>query len=152
MLRIISAVAVALAAIVWFTGCQSGGSSGASSLTSIKDMVGEWTLSKLEGTDIGSLLPASMKKPTLGFGADGKVTGFTGVNRLSSSIDMDALMRGEFKLAPAATTKMAGPAEAMNVENKFLSGLTQAKNFKLSGDSLTLSDGAKQLMTFVKGK
>lgn len=148
MLRIISAVAVALAAIVWFTGCQSG----ASSLTSIKNMVGEWTLSKLEGTDIGSLLPASMKKPTLGFGADGKVTGFTGVNRLSSSIDMDALMRGEFKLAPAATTKMAGPAEAMNVENKFLSGLTQAKNFKLSGDSLTLSDGAKQLMTFVKGK
>ncbi|MCC6675968.1 MAG: META domain-containing protein [Phycisphaerales bacterium] len=153
MLRLMLVLSVVAAAFSMMAGCSSsGGSAGASSLTSIKDLAGEWTLSKLEGTDIASLLPASMKKPTLGIGADGKVSGFTGVNRLTSSIDMDALMKGQFKLAPAATTRMAGPAEAMNVESKFLNGLMQAKSAKVSGGTLSLSDGAKELLSFVKGK
>lgn len=156
MLRIIAVAAVALTLFTLVTACESGGSTaggtgGASTLTSIKDLVGEWTLSKLEGTDIASLLPASMKKPTLGIGADGKVTGSTGINRLTSMIDTQALLRGEFKLGPAATTKMAGPAEAMDVESKFLSALTRAKSAKVSGNTLSLSDGAKELARFVKG-
>lgn len=154
MLRIMSAVVVMAAALAWLlgsAGCESMGSAGGSSLTSIKDLVGQWTVTQLDGTDIGKLLPASLKKPSLDFGSDGKVTGTTGLNRLTSMIDTEALMKGQFKLAPAATTKMAGPKEAMDVESKFLNALTNAKNFKLSGDSLSLTDGAKELVRFVKG-
>lgn len=149
-MALVSAV-LTLAAMGLNLGCEAAGRVAGGSLTSVKDLAGEWTLSKLGGTDIASLLPASLKKPTLGFGADGKVTGFTGVNRLSSMINTDALMRGEFKLGPAVTTKMAGPPEAMNVESKFLDALARAKSAKVSGGELSLMDGAQELLRFVKG-
>lgn len=151
MLRIVSVVAAILAIAMVVIGCESMGKMGSGSMASLKDLAGEWTLSKLEGTDLASLLPASMKKPTLGIGADGKVTGFTGVNRLSSMIDTEALLRGEFKLGPAVTTKMAGPPEAMAVESKFLEALSRAKGAKVSGGELSMTDGAKELLRFVKG-
>lgn len=165
MLRIIAVAAMALTLLTLVMACESGGSTagasaggsggnsgGSSGVASIKNLVGEWTLSKLEGADIASLLPASMRRPSLAFGSDGKVSGSTGINRLTSMIDTQALMRGEFKLAPTATTKMAGPAEAMDVESKFLSALTRAKSAKVSGNTLSLSDGARELLSFVKGK
>lgn len=151
MLRLVTLLVVVMGSML--AGCKSSGSAaGGSAMTSIKDLTGDWTLAKLQGVDLATLLPTSMHKPNLSFGPDGKVSGFTGVNRLSSALDLEALAKGQFKLGPAITTRMAGPPEAMSVENKFTTALQQATGAKVSEGTLTLTDGAKELLSFVRGK
>lgn len=90
------------------------------------------------------------KLPSLSFASDGKVSGFTGVNRLTSSLDPARLAKGDFSLAPAATTRMAGAPQAMSVESQFTSLLHQATQFKLDGNKLSLLDKGNELLGFVK--
>lgn len=132
------------------SGCQGGGDLTSMAGQGIKALTGEWDLSKLAGVDVSSLLPQGSKVPSLSFLEDGKVSGFTGVNRLSSSLDLSKLAKGEFALAPAATTRMAGPPEAMNVESQFLSALSKATGYQLDGNKLNLSDKAGELLSFVR--
>lgn len=141
-----------LAAAITAPGCQSGGTKAITDMatSSIKSLVGDWDLTKLSGVDISSLLPQGSKVPSLSFLDDGKVSGSTGVNRLTSSLDLSKLAKGDFSLAPAATTRMAGSPQAMTVEQQFTSLLSQANQFKVSGNNLTLLDKGKELLGFVK--
>jgi heat shock protein HslJ len=118
--------------------------------SAIKGLTGDWNLSKLGGVDVGSLLPAGAKVPSLNFAQDGKVSGFSGVNRLASSLDLGKLAKGEFSMAPAASTRMAGPPESMKVEDQFLAALGKATGYKLDGNSLSLTDKAGELLKFVR--
>lgn len=119
---------------------------------SITSLTGEWTLEQLRGVDLSGLLPPDARRPSLSFDPDGKVTGFAGVNRLSSSLDLSALATGDFVLSPAITTKMAGPPASNRVETDFLSALGEATRFRTAGDTLTLGNDTETLLTFVRGQ
>jgi len=132
-------------------GCQST-SSGLEAVDMASKLFGDWDLSSLAGVDLSALLGQGGKVPGLSFGSDGGVSGFAGVNRLASKVDLAALANGQFKLAPSAVTRMAGEPAAMNLENAFLEALTKVDSFDVKGDTLTLSQGASRLMEFVRRK
>lgn len=136
------------------TGCQSTGtaSGGASSMTNaIEKLAGDWVLKQIEGTDVSSLLPAGARAPSLNLGSDGRVSGFGGVNRLAGGLDLEALTKGDFKLGQMISTKMAGPPESMQLEDRFTRLLGEVTGFKLgSGDSLSLTKGGASLLDFVR--
>lgn len=158
MIRTLILVPIVLVVVAVFlivlTACKSSSTPSstapATRTPSLTDLLGDWKLSKLEGQDVTSMLPAQARPPSLSFNGDGKVTGYTGVNQLSSSLDLTSLTRGQFKLGPAITTRMAGPAESMAVENKFTTALQRVTNAKVSNNSLTLTDGAQELLSFVR--
>ncbi|MGH7242846.1 MAG: META domain-containing protein [Phycisphaerales bacterium] len=136
------------------SACQSGtASAGASEAKAIQSVIGSWTLDSIGGKQFAQLVPqdAMAKKPTLDISADGRVSGFAGVNRMMSSLNLDALSKGDFKLAPAGSTMMAGPDYAMKLERQYLDGLGKVRNFKVDGSTLTLTDGASEIMRFVRG-
>ncbi len=149
---IVSAFVLALPlsfSVATLGGCESV-QGVADSASMVQKLVGDWNLSSLKGVDVASLLPKGAKLPSLAFSPDGSVSGTSGINRLASSIDLDALAKGQFKLAPAASTKMAGSPEAMNFESNFLSSLGEATGFSVKDDSLSLSNAAGELMRFVR--
>lgn len=74
--------------------------------------------------------------PTLAFGADGRLTGHTGVNRLQATYDRDgdAITIG----APTCTT-MAGPPPLMEQEHRFLDVLTSVTHAAGSSSMVVLT-------------
>lgn len=122
------------------------------SASMIQKLAGDWNLTSLKGADVSSLMPKGVKLPSLSFSPDGKVSGTSGINRLASSIDLDALAKGQFRLAPAVSTKMAGSPEAMDFESSFLGALGEATGLSLKGDSLSLNGAAGELMKFARVK
>lgn len=81
---------------------------------------------------------------TVAFGADGRASGHTGVNRFSAAYE--AAGRA-LSFGSAATTRMAGPPEAMRLEQQFLAALGRVARWEADGDQLVLrdADGATQL-------
>ncbi|MBL8876453.1 MAG: META domain-containing protein [Phycisphaerae bacterium] len=153
-MKILAIVACAAAVLGGIAGCASESASGyASEAKAIQSLIGNWTLDSIGDKSLAMLVPqdVAVKKPTLDISADGKVSGFAGVNRLMSSLNMDALSKGEFAMSPAATTMMAGPEYAMKLEQQYLGALAKVRNFKVDGSKLTLTDGANQIMQFVRG-
>jgi heat shock protein HslJ len=111
---------------------------------------GSWTLDEIEGTPVSKMLSAEAEKPMLDFADDGSVRGFGGVNRLSTSIDLDSLTEDQLTFGPAAMTMMAGPEDAMKVEDAFRRLLGEVKGFRRGPSSLELTDGKKTLLKFVR--
>ena len=77
--------------------------------------------------------------PTLAFDEDGRVSGHGGVNRFTGtwSADGDVLVFG-----PVATTRMAGPPERMQLEDRFLAVLAARCTVLATDEGLLLtSDG-----------
>jgi heat shock protein HslJ len=121
----------------------------------LTQLAGEWALTQLGGNNIASTLSTipGGKAPSLNFAKDGAVGGFSGVNRIGGGkLDPAALAQGKLSLGNLFSTKMAGPPEAMKLENDFLAALGKATNFKLldGGKGLSLSDGASELLRFAK--
>jgi heat shock protein HslJ len=84
-------------------------------------------------------------------GEDGTVGGFAGVNSWGASLDIDRLAHGEFEMAPAHTTLMAGPPEAMDLERRFLDALQAAEHARVGADGALTLRGAddQELLRFV---
>lgn len=91
-----------------------------------------WVVQELGGS------ATSEPRPELSFGDDGRVTGTTGVNRLGGSYTVDD---GLLTVADAVTTRMAGPPEAMEQEQRLLTLLTAPQAFVVTGDRLEIGDG-----------
>lgn len=141
---------VCLLTAVSAPGCKQG--QKATTGQSLSALVGEWTLQSIEGADVAQTLPAGSRRPSINVAGDAKVSGFGGVNRLSSTLDAAAVPKGEFKLGPIISTKMAGPKESMDLENRFTRLLEQARSFQLTGDTLTLwTEGKGPPMQFARG-
>lgn len=149
-----AAALISLASLSTLGGCQSGGNAagGASDMTNaVGKLAGDWVLKKIEGADVASLLPAGARPPSLNFGDGGRVSGFGGVNRLAGSLDLDALTRGDFKIGQMISTRMAGPPESMQIEDRFTRLLGDANGFKFgSRDSLSLTRDGTSLLDFVR--
>ncbi|TQM57200.1 META domain-containing protein [Humibacillus xanthopallidus] len=92
----------------------------------------EWTVQELGGE------VTALPKPQLSFGADGRLTGTTGVNRLMGEFEV---RDGLLVVGNAATTRMAGPPEAMAQEQRLLELLGAEQAFVITGDRLEIGDG-----------
>ena len=77
-------------------------------------------------------------KPQLAFDEDGRVSGTTGVNRVMGRYEV---ADGLLSVADAATTRMAGPPEAMEQEQRLLGLFDAPQAFVVTGDRLEVGDG-----------
>ena len=94
----------------------------------------DWTLVSLGGKDIAVEKPPAMKF------AKGTVTIFGGINRASGSY---ALVGESVTMGALRSTRMAGPAELMELESGFLTVLRSVDSFHVHGNELELmSKGA----------
>jgi len=135
-----------LAAVVALSGaaCESAKES-----VSASSVYGDWLLTLIGGPRGEDLAAGGGKPPSLHIAEDGRVSGFSGVNRFAGTTEIAALREGKLALTPLAVTRMAGPPAAMDLENRFLTALEQARSFRIDGDALRLAavDG-KDLLTF----
>jgi len=92
------------------------------------------------------------KAPEITFSEDGRVFGHSSVNQVMSSVDLAALPSGKFTMSQAASTRMAGPPAASEVERTFLRQLTRATLYRVSGVELTLLNETEKLMIFVRAE
>lgn len=100
-----------------------------------------WTL-----TELGSMTDFAGLIPTLEFGADGTIAGFTGCNRFHGPYTITGT---DLKIGTLVTTKMACP-RASEVEGKYLEWLAVAWSWSLGADGRLTLDGPEPL-TFVRG-
>lgn len=111
------------------------------------DLSGEWTVE----TIAGSAVTGVEGNPFLSFdAAEGRVHGMTGVNIINSTYTQDG---NSLKFGLGATTMMAGPEEAMAVEQAFLKAFGEVASAKVKGESLELSDAeGNVVMTLARKK
>lgn len=94
-------------------------------------LIGEWGVQAIEGTPVVANSPAYV-----GFDADGSVHGNSSCNRMSGTWELDGL---QLRLSPLAVTRMAGPPELMDQEQRLLSALERVAGVGMDGESLILS-------------
>jgi len=94
----------------------------------------EWTLVELDGRPVE--IAADELAPSLVLDLEeARVTGSGGVNRLTGHF---ALSGDELRFGTLATTRMAGPEDAMQREAAFLAALERVTSYALDGRTLTL--------------
>ncbi|WP_181702853.1 META domain-containing protein [Chthonobacter albigriseus] len=118
-----------LLAVTLMTGCVHAGPDGGLA-------GGPWTVSAVAG----ALVAAGDRAPTLNF-AEGKVSGFSGCNRFSGPMRVQA---DRLDFGPMAATKMAClDAAANEAERVFLQALTrQVKTWAIENGRLLLRDAS----------
>lgn len=145
---IASLISTAALVLLLVLGCASSpdaanSNNPADADTALQSLRGEWLLTHLEGNALDTPAPdaAPNRRPTLNvFDAD-RVGGASGVNRWSTRIDAAALSAGGFRLSPIATTLMAGPPDAMRLEQQFVNALSRVTSYdpaKLRDNTLSL--------------
>ena len=88
-----------------------------------------WVVESIDGR------PTTDPKPHISLGEDGRLTGTTGVNRISGTyVAEDELLR----IVGTGMTRMAGPAEAMEQERRFLAALEGWQAFQVGDGWLKL--------------
>jgi heat shock protein HslJ len=92
-------------------------------------LVGQWKVSHLMDEAIGDDAELSLE-----IDGEGQVGGYAGVNRFMGRLagEADALF------SPLATTRRAGPPEAMELERNYLQALAGCDSYAIDGTSLTL--------------
>jgi heat shock protein HslJ len=85
---------------------------------------------------------------TVRFGADGKVTGFAGVNRYGAAYAFSPEGALAWPGPGIVSTRMAGPPELMEKEGAFLKGLPKTSRAVVAGHALQLQneDGSTVLL------
>jgi heat shock protein HslJ len=99
----------------------------------------EWTLMTLNGETF-----TSEATPTMAFNG-GQLDIFGGVNRLSGSY---GLIHVRVMLGELVSTRMAGPAEQMALEQSFAKVLREVDGFRVHGDELALRSNDQVVATF----
>ena len=96
-------------------------------------LVGRWDLVEMGPTaDFAHLLP------TIGFGADGDISGFAACNTFSGTYTTDG---STLTLGPLATTKIACQRPASAVEAEYLEALSGVTTWTVEPDGRLLLDG-----------
>ena len=92
-----------------------------------------------DGLAVVSVDEPLQEKITLGFGGGQQLFGNAAVNSFASNYE--ASDDGELSFGSIITTRMAGPAEMMELEAKIIDLLSKVKAYEVSGKNLTLKDG-----------
>ena len=82
---------------------------------------------------------------TLGFDNDGRVFGYSGLNRFFGKADV---RNGHLKIEQIGSTKMGGPQEALIREAQYMTMLENMTNIELKNDKLILSNDAGEILIF----
>ncbi len=85
--------------------------------------------------------PSGHAAPYLEFDGTGRVTGHTGVNGVRGTARADG---DRLYLGPLASTRMAGPSEAMDDEAALLRALDHVAGYRIDGHALYLMDADGQ--------
>jgi predicted amidohydrolase YtcJ len=93
---------------------------------------GTWQVESLGGEPIA----AGVQLPSLSMTPDGKVSGFTSVNRFQGHLASE----GDKLSGPLITTRRAGPPAAMKVESTLLAALGRATYVKRHSEGIALFD------------
>lgn len=141
-------ICLAIAALGGCTG--SGKDSGPAMITlaNLDRLVGrEWLLKNVT-VDSQRVIMHVDATQTLAFGADGRVTGYGGVNRFGGTYKFSPQGVLSFPGPGLITTRMAGPPEIMDKERAYLKGLAQSTRAIVAKDGLQLQneDGATVLV------
>lgn len=128
--------ACALAAVLSLVAVALVGCAPAASLDGTSWQLTEWSVSSIDPADVTI---------TLQFDG-GQATGSGGVNGYGASYEVgpgDALAIGEI-----VSTLMAGPEPAMSAEASYFTLLSQAKSYRIDGQTLRISgaDGQESLV------
>jgi heat shock protein HslJ len=98
---------------------------------------GAWVAQSFSGA--GDIIPADPLVTTEMTLHDGRAAGTGGVNRVVTTYA--ATDDGTISFGVVASTRMAGPDNAMAQETMFLAAIEQAVRFEIAGDRLVLKDG-----------
>jgi heat shock protein HslJ len=99
---------------------------------------------------LGGQPPESDRPLDLTFGADGRVSGFAGVNQFNGPFEMAAAggNRGTLRFGELASTLMAGPANLMNQEKRYLDALRAVDGYIAEGGLLELTAGGQPVLRY----
>ena len=124
------------AAIAMAGGCATTSDSGTpnASLTNTY-----WKLTQLDGAQV-AMAPQQEREVRITLSDDGKVTGFTGCNRVMGGY---TLAGTALRFTQLAGTRMACPPPLMQLESAVLANLNSVTGYQLEGEKLILlKDGA----------
>ena len=123
------------AAITLAAGCASTApTSSKASLTNTY-----WKLTELDGARV-SMTPEQEREVRITLDDNGKVTGFTGCNRVMGGYTVAADV---LRFTQLAGTRMMCPPPAMQLESAVLANLNSVTGFRIDGEQLILlKDGA----------
>lgn len=118
----------------------------------MRALTGEWTIISIQGEDVSALLPEGARSPSLQFSDEGGLSGFAGVNRFSGSLNTEKLISGKWDVGPMVSTKMAGPPELMELEQRILSALDSADAIVSTGGSVVLTSKGKESLALLRAE
>lgn len=143
-----AALLIALSSGGFLAGCTTHSSrsheaEGTAQVTTQLWELGELRLEVLNGNPVSErVVRVGARQPTLQVDADGRIFGLASVNRYSGQVDPAGLGRGVWSSGPIASTRMAGPPEANELEQEFLAALASASVVRVAGRRVSLlSDG-----------
>ncbi len=96
-------------------------------------LVGTWSMTEIAGVVVPESAPAE-----IAFLDDGTLNGGTGVNRFRGSY---VLVDDTLTVGPLMTTRMAGPPEAMEQEQRVLGVLGKPLSVRIDQADVLLDDG-----------
>ena len=105
----------------------------------------DWTVVELDGEPVE--MGADEPPPSLALDLEeSRVSGWGGVNRLTGTF---ALSEDELRFGLLATTRMAGPEDAMRRERELLGALERVTTYDLDARALTLLAGDDAVLRLV---
>ena len=160
------ALAVSPLALLTLSGCATQSTPAETDAQSPREtptghfaqLQGNWELLVLRGQYIRPQLQdvGVREMPSLTVDETGRIGGFSGVNRWSSSISIDEVQNGHFKPTQPASTMMAGHETAMRIENMFYDALSRAALFDTTqtaaGVLVITKDDGEELMRFTRSR
>ena len=100
-------------------------------------------------TRIGSRTLTEDSTPTLLMTAEGKASGFAGVNRWFGTCTIDG---STLKFGMLGMTRMAGPPDRMQLEQTYADALAAVTRWSVSSGRLQLSDSDAMVLEFTKAE
>lgn len=137
-----AALLVVAATVVVLTGCGGSGPANADS----SKLDGSWQLESLGG--VSDLIPADPDVTSTLTLAEGTASGSGGVNTFRGGYESPA--DGELTFTPLASTRMAGPENAMQQEAEFLAALEDTRRFEFDGERLVLGNEGNDTLAVLR--
>jgi heat shock protein HslJ len=106
-------------------------------------LVGAWKVTAYNNGKHAAVSVLTTTTITMSFVENGRVGGDAGVNRYDATYATSGT--NAIEIGAVATTRMAGPAEAMEQEGQFLAALSASKIYRINGPILELLDPAGAL-------
>lgn len=110
-------------------------------------LTGDWKLVKLGDEEVKAAEP-----PTLSVTAEGKVSGFAGINRFFGGLAENNPAKEKKLFGPLGMTRKGGSPELSKLEFAYTSALAEVNKFTIEKDTLTLLVDDKPKLVFARVK